>query len=135
CGERMNQLIDSLPLAPSAQAVAADFLWQAAAATSLTDFLLEAWPLMLQVVPLEYIALVAATGGEWRIIGAAGQPRSLPIALLAEVLDRDCELTQDNWAAAPLSARSAQNELLAICLPRGATGSDPRAAVGSLAAL
>ncbi len=68
----------------------------------------------------DYVAVAAAAAGRWSVKASSGPPRSLPEALLAEVLDREQARIAADWMAVPLGARNDENELLAVHFVREA---------------
>jgi len=65
--------------------------------------------------------VTAASGGRWNIVADVGIARSLPVDLLADVLDREAAAADAGWVAAPLAARTAEAEILAIHRPKAIT--------------
>ena len=78
-----------------------------------------------------YVAVVIADGGRWNALAETGPPRSLPLELLAEALDREAARSQGSWVAGPLSSRAVSSEALLACWP-STPPPDAMAAVKSL---
>ena len=78
-----------------------------------------------------YVALVVADGGRWSALAEAGPARSLPVELLAEVLDREIARSQGNWVVGPLSSRADSAEALVVYW----TSAPPPDALGSVESL
>ena len=81
----------------------------------------------------DYLALVAAETGRWSVVGDSGRPRSLPIDLLSESLDREDSVAQGEWAAVPLGQRGTT--VRALVLHGGDSESLPLAILKNIAAL
>jgi len=91
-----------------------------------------ALPFVSSSVGGDYAAVAAAASGRWSLVAEAGQGRSLPIELLAEVLDRDTPHAASQWIGAPLTPHGGTGEVLAVHCP--ATPDPPKTrAVESLA--
>jgi Nif-specific regulatory protein len=82
----------------------------------------------------DYVALVAAAGGRWSAAAETGSPRSLPVDLLADVLDREAPGAGGGWVAAPLATRTASAEILVAHLAKTAEPA-PVAAAEQLASV
>ena len=78
-----------------------------------------------------YVAVVIADGGRWNALAETGPPRSLPLELLAEALDREAARSQGSWVAGPLSSRAVSSQALLACWP-STPPPDAMAAVKSL---
>jgi Nif-specific regulatory protein len=81
------------------------------------NWLASALPAITADLAAGYVALVVADGGRWNALAEAGPARSLPVELLAEVLDREAARAQGNWVAGPLSPRAVSAEALVACWP------------------
>ena len=119
---------------PLASELAFQVLAAAARHTEVTQFLDEALSDLSQATGSEYMALVRPDAGKWRTVAATGPDRTLPVELLAEVLDGDRAASQAGWTAAALVERSETGELLALCGSNFDSGELERA-VDALAAL
>ena len=95
------------------------------------SWLASALPAIAADLAAGYVALAAADGGRWTALAEAGSARSLPVELLAEVLDREIPRAHANWVAGPLSSRSVSAEALVVHWP-SAPPPDALAAVESL---
>ena len=62
----------------------------------------QALPLLQQATGADFAALVSSEGGHWTAVAKTGVGRPLPIALLADVLDRESAAAESAWVAAPL---------------------------------
>ena len=62
----------------------------------------------------DYAALAAGDGGRWNVLAASGQPRPLPVELLADALDRETVQVRGEWAAGPLAPRGDRSEALVL---------------------
>lgn len=65
----------------------------------------------------ECAVVAALRSGRWTALAESGSRRPLPADLLSEVLDREAALGADGWRAAPLHAREAGGEVLAVWGP------------------
>ncbi len=81
------------------------------------NWLAAALPAIAADLAAGYVALVVADAGRWNALAEAGPARSLPVELLAEVLDREVARSQGNWVAGPLSTRVVSAEALVACWP------------------
>ncbi len=95
------------------------------------NWLAAALPAIAAELSAAYVAVIVADGGRWNVLGESGPARSLPVELLAEVLDREVVRSQGNWIAGPLSARAVASEALLACWA-GPPPPDALAAVESL---
>ncbi len=98
-----------------------------------TNWLASALSAIAAELAAGYVALVVADGGRWNALAEAGSPRSLPVELLAEALDREAARSHGNWVAGPLAPRAVSAEALAVYWP-SAPPPDALAAVESLLA-
>ncbi|HEV3343372.1 MAG TPA: sigma-54-dependent Fis family transcriptional regulator [Pirellulales bacterium] len=96
-------------------------------------FLAAALPQVMAEVKGDYAAVVRLSRGEWSVVEEVGARRSLPTALLADVLDDDAARAADAWVAAPLETKAGSGELLLVGLPVGATATSILSAVDELA--
>ena len=99
---------------PAAQAAALELLWRAAQQDSVTAYLGEALPLVLQATGGDFAAVAAADVGRWQVVAQSGPRQTLPGDLLAEVADREAGSTANGWLAAPISGRAANAEILSV---------------------
>ena len=81
------------------------------------NWLASALPAIAADLAAGYVALAVAEGGRWNTLAEAGSARSLPVELLAEVLDRDAARLHGNWVAAPLGSRTVSSEALVVHWP------------------
>jgi transcriptional regulator with GAF, ATPase, and Fis domain len=68
-----------------------------------------------------YAALVGAEEGRWSAVAETGSARSLPLELLAEVLDREAVQKHGQWIAGPLGrapSSEAAAQALVVCWPK-----------------
>ena len=111
----VERFYEKTALAPAA----AEILWQANRAEDAEAFLHAALPTIATATQSDYLALAIAQRGRWEVLSDTGRPRSLPVDLLADVLDREEAQARDGWAAVPLDARSRTSQV--ILLHAGAT--------------
>jgi Nif-specific regulatory protein len=95
------------------------------------NWLASALPAIAADLTAAYVAVVVADGGRWNALAEAGSARSLPVELLAEVLDRELVRAQGSWVAGPFSPRAASSAALVACWP-AAPPAEALAAVESL---
>ncbi len=98
-------IVDQLRDHPALVPVAAALLCRAAEAEQPDAYLASALPMVLAAAEADYAALAVAAAGAWSVSAQAGSPQTLPLDLLAEVLDRESACAQRAWAAAPLAPR------------------------------
>ena len=123
-----EDLVENPGLAP----VVAELLWRASYAGDPPTYLSDALPAILSAATGDFVALTAPRGGHWATTAEAGNRRSLPVDLLAEVLDREGPGTQQEWVAAPLAPRTpAAGALVLHC----ASATQPHKALATLARL
>lgn len=132
---RSSVLNDGLAVPATLSGVAAELLWQATMAGDTASFLTQALPVTAAAVGADHAALVTASAGRWAVVGAAkgdspifadakigtvpgAKTGTVPIELLAEVLDRERAAVRAGWIASPLAPRSAEGEVLIAHLPR-----------------
>jgi transcriptional regulator with GAF, ATPase, and Fis domain len=108
---------------PSAVPVAPKLFDLASQLDSVDKFLVAAIPTLRETADCRYLAVVQGEKGAWRTLAASGTERSLPVDLLAEVLDRDAVATRQDWFAAPLARRSNKAEVLIVERPQNRAGS------------
>ena len=76
----------SLASHPELLKVASKLLAWSTSEESVTRFLEEAVPLLREMTAAQYVVLACAEKGKWRSIAATGSEQSLPLELLAEVV-------------------------------------------------
>jgi transcriptional regulator with GAF, ATPase, and Fis domain len=109
-------------------------LWRATEAEEVAPLLGPALAGLMNVLRADYVAVAAPTGGQWAVAADAGPaPRSLPVDLLADVLDREKARGEANWAAVPLAPRSDTADVLAVHVPDAEELAKALAAVERLA--
>ncbi len=81
------------------------------------SWLASALPAITAELAAGYAALVVADGGRWNALAETRPPRSLPVELLAEVLDRGIARSHGNWVAGPLTSRAGLAEALLVSWP------------------
>jgi transcriptional regulator with GAF, ATPase, and Fis domain len=99
---------------PQAARATAEILWEASRLRDVAAFVAAALRSTLDATGGESAALATISGGRWTALGEAGVATTLPIHLLAEVLDREGPVSQASWMAAPLRPRAAGGEVLII---------------------
>ncbi len=117
------------------QARQTDLLLKLLAAANQADepgnWLASALPAIAADLAAGYVAVAVADAGRWNALAEAGPARSLPVELLAEVLDREAARSQGNWVAGPLASRAVSAEALVAYWP-STPPPDALAAVESL---
>ena len=99
---------------PDLAGIAAELLWRASQLDARREFLAQALPLLQQSTGADFAALMSSEGAHWNALAKAGVARALPIALLADVLDRESAAAEGAWVAAPLTRHAASGELLLL---------------------
>ena len=103
------------------QARQTDLLLKLLAAANQADepgnWLASALPTIAADLAAGYVALASADAGRWKALAETGPARSLPVELLAEVLDREAARLQGNWVAGPLASRTVSAEALVAYWP------------------
>ncbi|MBI2825338.1 MAG: sigma-54-dependent Fis family transcriptional regulator [Planctomycetia bacterium] len=99
-------------------------------------FLARGLPTVLVACHADAVALAAPSsgtlaGGNWLALGHAGAAQPLPGELLSEALDREAVLARGDWLAAPVDARAARPDVLAVHF-RDTPARDAQPAVESL---
>lgn len=105
--------------------VAAELLSAAHRAQDRAGLLAVALPAVSAACLGEYAGLAAAADGCWNVEAEWGVRRTLPLDLLAEVMDRDAPELRASWIGAPLAGSPATSQAL---LMRLGAGADPREA-------
>ena len=104
---------------PAIAPVAAQLLWQAAQAADTDSFLAAALPMAISAAGADYAAIASSPHGEWIVLAETGPATALPAAALGEALDREACVVSESWIAAPLEAKAASGELLALQFAQG----------------
>jgi len=102
--------------------LAKQILLLAAEHDKVPAFLEEALPLLLAAGGADFVTLHRAERGKWLLLASAGLRHKPPLALLADVLDRELPVSEGAWSAAPLGPRSGSGEVLAAHSMSGASG-------------
>ena len=105
-------LSDLIREAPDLATLAADLLWWSCHSDDTDAFLAAALPGLAEALRSDYLAVAVARAGRWTVLGDTGGPRSLPVDLLAEVLDGERARHRQGWLAAPLEVRSTTSRVL-----------------------
>ncbi|MGA2059582.1 MAG: sigma-54-dependent Fis family transcriptional regulator [Thermoguttaceae bacterium] len=105
--ETLNQdqqrvIFDNIRNQPHLWQVVTELLWKAAHADDATIFLNHILPAIFAQAGGDYAFVAAPIAGRWTVIGEAGTGRSLPLELLAEVLDRQAARCTGQWGVIPL---------------------------------
>ncbi|MBI3839786.1 MAG: sigma-54-dependent Fis family transcriptional regulator [Planctomycetia bacterium] len=108
--------LENLRDQPELAALSADLLWRANAGETALGFLTQSLPLVLQSATAEFASVAALESGKWRVLAEFGPPRSLPLALLADALDRETAALEGSWIAVPLAQHAATGEVLLFFL-------------------
>ena len=103
-------------LTPGGMNLSLELLAAANRADEPGNWLASALPAIAADLAAGYVALAVADGGRWNALAEAGPARSLPVELLAEVLDREVARSQGNWVAGPLAPRAVSSEALVVAL-------------------
>jgi Nif-specific regulatory protein len=101
-----------------AAALPAELFRWAAGGETVQAFLAQGLPAVVQAAEAEFAAVVRLESGRWIVLAESGRPRPLPLALLADALDREQAVALDTWVAAPLDPRAIAGEVLALCFSR-----------------
>jgi len=91
-----------------------ELLWQLVHSESIQSFLDSALLAISSDTRASYIALAVAEAGQWTVLSDVGRPQSLPVDLLADVLDRESVCRRDDWVAAPVEVRSTVARVLVL---------------------
>ena len=121
--------------APDLAPLTAKILWHCNHSDDTDALLASVLPDIAKAIGGDYLAVAVAKGGRWTILSDSGRPRSLPVDLLAEVLDRDEARRQNNWLAAPLDMRSAVPRLLVAYCGAGRLSDESLAVIQRLVPL
>jgi Nif-specific regulatory protein len=92
----------------------AELLFIAGSHDSTDSYSATALPLLRGLLNAEWVGLVAADKGRWATIASDGAGGAPPTELLAECLDADQALGNDDWIVSPLVVRQGTQELLAV---------------------
>ncbi|MEX0678871.1 MAG: sigma-54-dependent Fis family transcriptional regulator [Pirellulales bacterium] len=109
---------EAVGLSAELAAVSAELLRRAAESENALAFLAQGLPLVVQTAEAEFAAVARLEAGQWTVIADSGRPRKLPLAMLAESLDREQMVALDNWVAVPLAPRAAAGEVVTLCFSR-----------------
>lgn len=118
---------------PQLAALAAEFLWFGASGASPAQFLSVSLPKLSAALGGDYVALAKALEGRWTSLADAGVTQTLPVDLLADVLDRDAPQTQQRWSAVPMANHEGTAEVLALHLADAASLREAESALRALA--
>ncbi len=116
-GDRANEVpfaLESLRAQPELAALSADLLWRAARGETAVGFLTQSLPSVLQAAGADFVTVAALQAGKWNVLAEFGPPRSLPLPLLADALDREQAAVEGGWIATPLAPHAASGEVLAF---------------------
>jgi Nif-specific regulatory protein len=113
-------------------ATAIDLLRSATESVEPAGWLSAALARLIADLTADYAAVVSAAAGRWGVVGESGTARSLPIDLLAEMLDREAVGGQGPWVVAALGPRAAPVEALVVHWPTAAAAAAGTPAVGQL---
>ena len=112
--DRQRVIFDKIRDQPQLWPTVAQLLGEAAHADDPTVFLNHVLPGLFAQAGGDYALVATPVVGRWTVIGEAGTGRSLPLELLAEVLDRQAPKSANEWAAVPLSTRDGSADVLAV---------------------
>ncbi len=107
-------IFDNIRKQPLLWPVVAELLWKAAHAEDPTTFLNQILPAIFAQAVGDYACVAAPIAGHWTVIGEAGTGRSLPLELLAEVLDSQTARCASQWCAVPLGDSNSPADVLAV---------------------
>jgi Nif-specific regulatory protein len=120
---------------PKAVAATVDLLHSAIEADEPAGWL-SAWlGRLIAGVAADYAAVVSAAAGRWAAVAEAGTARSLPIEMLAEVLDRQTPATSGPWTIAAMGPSTTAVEVLAVHWPTPAIPAGLGPAIAQMAPL
>ncbi len=102
--DQQRVIFDNIRNHPPLWPVVAELLWKAAHAEDATAFLNQILPAIFAQAGGDYAFVAAPLAGQWTVIGEAGTGRSLPLELLADVLDRQAARSAGQWGAIPLDS-------------------------------
>ncbi len=111
-------IFDNIRNQPNLWPVLTEVLWKAAHAEDQVIFLNQVIPAIFAQAGGDYAFIAAPSAGRWTVIGEAGTSRSLPLELLADVLDRQSARTAGEWNAVPLSTGNTYADVLAVHCPK-----------------
>jgi transcriptional regulator with GAF, ATPase, and Fis domain len=100
--DQQRAVFDDIRDHPPLWSVVAELLWKSAHAEDATAFLNQVLPAIFAQAGGDYALIAAPLAGRWTVVGEAGAGRSLPLELLAEVLDRQSSRSAGEWCAVPL---------------------------------
>lgn len=125
----------SLPTDPFLLAVAARLLQRASQLDEISPIVQLLQSDLTAAIHADYVAVAAPSDGRWTVLAESGlasavvkyqQSSTLPIDLLAEVLDRYATRSQGPWVATPLTARTADAGVLLVHLATDSPGTTTR---------
>jgi Nif-specific regulatory protein len=125
--------VEHLENSPVLLAAATELLWRARDADGRSAYLLAALPSLSAVAGADYAVVAEANVGRWTTLGEVGESRSLPIDMLAEVIDQEQGGFRKGWIAAPLGGRGAARQAVALHCPAGADLPEAFAVLAALA--
>jgi transcriptional regulator with GAF, ATPase, and Fis domain len=100
--DRQRVIFDNIRNQPHLWQLVAEILWKAAHADDATAFLNQILPAIFAQARGDYAFVATPIAGHWTVIGEAGTGRSLPLELLAEVLDNRTARNAGQWSVLPL---------------------------------
>jgi transcriptional regulator with GAF, ATPase, and Fis domain len=112
--KHVRDAFDEIRNHPKVAPIAAELLWQAGQADDPALYLAAALSILSAAIGSDYLAVASARAGRWTVVAETGSPRSLPIDLLAEVLDREAAAAATAWLAVPLAPRTIGGEVLIV---------------------
>ncbi len=126
--------IEPTAVPPAVVGLSAELLLRANDSDSAATFLTQALPLVLEATGAEFATIAAVENGRWNALAELGNPRPLPLALMAETLDRELPLVERDWFAAPLAPHAASGDVLLVAAPRERMPAQPIVAWSPMAA-
>ena len=114
--DQQRLIFDNIRNQPQLWQVVAELLWKATHADDATIFLNHILPAIFAQLGGDYAFVAAPIAGRWTVIGEAGTGRSLPLELLAEVLDRQAARSAGQWSVVPLDSYAGAAYVGAVVL-------------------
>jgi transcriptional regulator with GAF, ATPase, and Fis domain len=118
---------------PDLAALSADLLWRANQSETGLGFLTQSLPLVLQAASADFASVAVLESGRWNALAEFGPPRSMPLPLLANALDREQAVVEGSWFAAPLARHATSGEVLLLFLSPQHMHNQPLAKLTALA--
>ena len=105
---------------PEAALAAVEMLWASAEQASSHTFLQTALPILSRTFHADFVALVCAEAGQWKVQERFGSAGNVPYDFLADVLDRwsigQAPADRGLWLAVPFDQRRSRSEVLLLAV-------------------